>query len=357
MVRFFKFSKEVYVIIDNQLPVDSQDNFVFARSEQNDEIWPCILEKAYAKLYGGYENIIAGKVHRVLAELTGGFPFEILIETYKTNPNGLWQKMINSYTNGYLMGAGSPPHEDGDSAVSPQGIVQGHAYSVLEAREVEGHKLIKLRNPHGRGGQEWTGDFSDESEFMTKRLMDLLKHVKEDDGAFWMNLEDFSQEFRSLYICAIFDPLKWRSCRYQGEFTEENSLGTPNKSDETFRNPQFGIKVTKKCTFFVSMSQENETALEGKNSIYLRIQQNEGKRVMKSNLKSGEVFGNQLKPSKLVSVSNEATLEAEKYPYTFTLYVSCKNEGDTGRFSLQMYCNDLDMELIEDKDFDRELFQ
>ena len=86
--------------------------------------------------------------------------------------------------------------------------------------------------------------------------------------------------------------------------TEQNSFGTPNRSNETFRNPQYGIRVTKKCTFFVNMTQENETALEGKNSIYMRIQQNEGKRVMKSNLKSDLVCGSQLKPTRLVSISN-----------------------------------------------------
>ena len=32
MVRFFKFLKKVYVIVDDQLPVDNHDDFVFARS-------------------------------------------------------------------------------------------------------------------------------------------------------------------------------------------------------------------------------------------------------------------------------------------------------------------------------------
>jgi hypothetical protein len=36
-----------------------------------------IIEKAYAKLYGGYQNIVGGKVAITLSELTGGFPEEI----------------------------------------------------------------------------------------------------------------------------------------------------------------------------------------------------------------------------------------------------------------------------------------
>ena len=33
MVRFYKFLKTVYVIVDDQLPVDNQEEFVFAKSE------------------------------------------------------------------------------------------------------------------------------------------------------------------------------------------------------------------------------------------------------------------------------------------------------------------------------------
>lgn len=42
--------------------------------------------------------------------------------------------MINGKNNGYLLAAGSPSHPDGDQAFSKRGIVQGHAYSVLDAQ-------------------------------------------------------------------------------------------------------------------------------------------------------------------------------------------------------------------------------
>lgn len=57
MVRFYKFSKEIYVTIDDYLPVDDHDEYVFAKSQEQHELWPSIVEKAYAKLYGGYGNI------------------------------------------------------------------------------------------------------------------------------------------------------------------------------------------------------------------------------------------------------------------------------------------------------------
>jgi hypothetical protein len=32
MVKFYKFMREVYIVVDDYLPVDSNDNWVFAKS-------------------------------------------------------------------------------------------------------------------------------------------------------------------------------------------------------------------------------------------------------------------------------------------------------------------------------------
>ena len=80
MVKFNKRNKDVHVIIDDQFPVhdNSSDNqWLYGRCEDEKEVFCNILEKAYAKLYGGYNNIVGGKVALALADMTGGFPEEI----------------------------------------------------------------------------------------------------------------------------------------------------------------------------------------------------------------------------------------------------------------------------------------
>ena len=91
--------------------------------------------------------------------MTGGFPEEIELKQYQeTNTAEIFQKMLDFKKAGYLMGAGSPPNPQGD-AVDIDGIYQGHAYLVLDVRNLDGNKIIKLRNPMGMTvkNQNWIG--------------------------------------------------------------------------------------------------------------------------------------------------------------------------------------------------------
>jgi hypothetical protein len=45
-----------------------------ANANTDKEIWPMIMEKAYAKLFGSYQNIVMGMVDEALADLTNGAP-------------------------------------------------------------------------------------------------------------------------------------------------------------------------------------------------------------------------------------------------------------------------------------------
>ena len=141
LVRFFNDNKqEEYVIVDDLFPIDEKGNWAFVKSENPKELWPMILEKAYAKLYGSYQNIEAGKVSYALVDLTGGVPEQIRIEDESNDFDTFCKKVYKYYKSGYLMGAGSTANAMGDS-VAINGIVQGHAYSILEVSEYENDKI------------------------------------------------------------------------------------------------------------------------------------------------------------------------------------------------------------------------
>ena len=103
------------------------------------------------------------------------------------------------------MCCGSGGYDDTQSSSS--GIVQGHAYALIQIENNLGPNkefdLMKLRNPHGQGGKEWSGDWSD-GDLMWDRhpeIKDKLKPAGADDGPFWIARKDFITEFRSISIC------------------------------------------------------------------------------------------------------------------------------------------------------------
>lgn len=82
-----------------------------------------ILEKAYAKMYGTFNYIEAGKVQYALSDMTDGFPEQIDLKIEGQNIDSLWEKIKVLDRHGSLMGAGSPEHSMGDKAISETGIV------------------------------------------------------------------------------------------------------------------------------------------------------------------------------------------------------------------------------------------
>ncbi len=114
----------MFIIVDSNFLIDDKEGkWVFGHSHTPNELWPNILEKAYAKLYGGYSNIISGKVSYALSDLTGGYPEELNLEHAQKNLTSFWEKIHSYHKAGYLLGAGSPPNSRGDAAISRDGIV------------------------------------------------------------------------------------------------------------------------------------------------------------------------------------------------------------------------------------------
>jgi len=62
MYRFWLYGEWVDVVVDDRLPFWSDGRPVYASNKsQPNEYWASLLEKAYAKLYGNYENLDAGQ--------------------------------------------------------------------------------------------------------------------------------------------------------------------------------------------------------------------------------------------------------------------------------------------------------
>lgn len=157
----------------------------------------------------------------------------------------MWQKLLFWSRSNYLMGAGSPAGSDAD--VSELGIVQGHAYSVLDVFEIEGNKLIQLRNPWGEE-TEWKGAWSDSSKEWTERRRRIAydrmqqrgveqTEIGVGDGVFWMSITDFFTNFEQLNLCRFFGE-EYTEITYNSEWSKaRNTAGGCGNTAAFGQNP------------------------------------------------------------------------------------------------------------------------
>lgn len=345
LVKMYKCGEyEEYLIIDDYFPVGRDNNWLFAQSdmERNErvlEMWPMILEKAYAKLYKSYERIGGGKVHIALAELTGGIPQYIKItDSIQDNIEEFWERLYNYHDSGYMLGAGTPENVRGDSVANENGIVQGHAYAIMDVVDFQGEKLVKLRNPHGSRGIEWNGDWSDESSMWTPAAAEALGLEVEADGVFWMGVNDFVEEFKYVYICCKFD-VRWTVVsiddRCKGNYTlRDNGFG---------RFPQYEVQIAKPATIFLKMTQsEKHNSYQGKHPIFLILLANNGKKAYTSD--TNNMVASSLPPINYVSITTELFADIlYTYPYTFTVVAGTLDS--TSEFTVRFYSTDPDVQV------------
>ncbi|NXN44616.1 CAN14 protein, partial [Rhinoptilus africanus] len=273
--RFWHFGEWVDVVVDDRLPVNEAGELVFVSSVYKNVFWGALLEKAYAKLYGSYEDLQIGQVSEALVDFTGGVNVRIKLAAA---PPDLWDILTRATYSRSLMGCQT---HLGATKVLKNGLVAGHAYTVTGIRKVTcqygPENLVRLRNPWGK--IEWKGDWSDSSykwELLSPKEKILLRKKKE-DGEFWMSLRDFKIHFVDLMICKLTPDLmsqedgkKWMYSLKRGRWvkgsTAGGSLGFCNGT--FWMNPQYWLNVlpvedSKKssgsCNVVISLMQKHSS--------------------------------------------------------------------------------------------------
>ncbi|KAJ8352974.1 hypothetical protein AAFF_G00125660 [Aldrovandia affinis] len=185
-----------------------------------------------------------------------------------------------------LMGCGTPPRgectDTSANTVLPNGIVQGHAYTVTGVAEVESHgravQVVRLWNPWGQG--EWKGDWGDKSPlWQTVSLEVKTSCLKvEDDGEFWMSMVDWCQNYDSVDICCLCPDFldnssscHWGSSFHEGRWVAGTTAGgCMNHRDTFWTNPQYRVRLAK--------LEEDCAESQGANNMLISLMQKPDKR-------------------------------------------------------------------------------
>ena len=229
-VKLCKNGEWVTVTVDDYFPCYPEGGPIFSRAHGN-ELWVLILEKAYAKLHGNYFLLRGGYANEGMIDLTGcpsvSFDFRDDYVRVMFEKGEFWRLLQHFDSEGYLISASTPGEDRWTETGGPEqegGLVPGHAYSIIIVREALGHRLVNIRNPWGNF--EWNGDWCDTSPLWSNEMKELLHpNLEEGDGTFWMSLEDFFSNFRSLNVCRVKN---WEEVRIKGKFIRVQDIDDSN---------------------------------------------------------------------------------------------------------------------------------
>jgi hypothetical protein len=115
------------IIVDDHFPV-KYGRPAFCKTK-DDEIWAMIMEKAWAKAHGSYMRTEGGQTAHASQHLLGLPAFTIDHDDEK-DEDKFFRNMKKYDDLGFVMLASTPA---GTNDKSVNGIVQGHAYTILSA--------------------------------------------------------------------------------------------------------------------------------------------------------------------------------------------------------------------------------
>eukprot|EP00746_Dinoflagellata_sp_MGD_P008946 gnl/MRDRNA2_/MRDRNA2_118003_c0_seq1.p1 gnl/MRDRNA2_/MRDRNA2_118003_c0~~gnl/MRDRNA2_/MRDRNA2_118003_c0_seq1.p1 ORF type:complete len:487 (-),score=101.78 gnl/MRDRNA2_/MRDRNA2_118003_c0_seq1:49-1509(-) len=243
--------KPFSIEVDDRLPTQGNKT-VFLEVTEDHEIWPCLLEKAVAAIYGGYLHgieaagddddhcssqgtmmIMTGCTEvRVLRQCPPGDEDEGCWAQFRSipdpkrlgscvdhpgqpepwddgstdpkEPESFFQLLAEWDAKSYVMICGDNPDVDNPNAGKlVDGIVQCHMYSLIAVKpDVAGSgvDLLQVRNPWGEESfkgmwQVGSPDWDEHPEVFEELQPDTM-----DTGLFWMSKEDFFDHFGEVTV-------------------------------------------------------------------------------------------------------------------------------------------------------------
>ena len=198
------------IVIDDALPIDSMgrlENCQFSRNR----VWPCLLEKAFAKVCGSYRKTSYVGLAEALVMLTGQSTFQVDVkELFQKEKRQLWKDLSEYQQAGILMTGAI--YDDSalfgeTDCMTANGLRRNHAYTVLETMSIildqtgEVLSLVKLRDPHGR--TKYTGQWNPGCPRWPASLRQKIHG--NDRGVFCMTWQDFLATFHEINICKVGD--------------------------------------------------------------------------------------------------------------------------------------------------------
>ena len=169
-VQFYKNGTWKHVVVDDKVPCDGADRPIYGRCSDMNQVWPMILEKAYAKTHGCYEAISSPspgcRISYALRDLTGGNPVSLSLLPARTDlrqRQRVWKRLqiaaekrthLNSFVRMEWEEDGEIVEEESTrrdrQAFTELGLYSGCLYSIVATHEFEAPPHVKISSSSRR---------------------------------------------------------------------------------------------------------------------------------------------------------------------------------------------------------------
>ncbi|KAJ0174908.1 hypothetical protein K1T71_010016 [Dendrolimus kikuchii] len=269
--RFWVFGAWREVVVDDRLPTRG-GRPLGVRCTRPDDFTLPLLEKAYAKLYGGYAALrVDGDgegASRALQDLSGG-----VVQSFslRRQARALTLQVLNSAlprsTLIVATVAGEHPRH---------GLLTHQPYCVtglarVRAPDANGDGvLVRVRSATGRGA--WTGPWARGSAqwcALPEADRELLAARAPHPAHFWMSFEEFAASFGRLELvhvgpddwvaeAALRARRPWRAVLARRRWRRGHNAGGPPRAPTAHANPHFHVGVARACHLVVALAQHYE---------------------------------------------------------------------------------------------------
>nr|CAH8822455.1 unnamed protein product [Trichobilharzia regenti] len=301
--RFWQEGTSFEVVIDDLLPC-YEGKCICLSSSSAAEFWPALLEKAYAKLLGGYDKLEHIRLEEIMMDLTGGVTESIGLHNLSSAPamkqvlffERMEQDLIDDCIIIFCTNA-NEQHVDSVDESLPQvfgapnphdyipdkesGLCLNYGYLLTRVCAVPKDlsvfaafkdifrragdcpiqaRLMRLRCPltmvdGGCGQGEWKGPYSSASSEWDEINLEARKRLGltfDSETEFWMPLESVLEHMSGVLTCRFPDTSlvsltgrpTWRLYEHHGAWYGHQTGGSLQFRKTFLNNPQYYFDIT-----------------------------------------------------------------------------------------------------------------
>ena len=211
------------VYLDDYFPCIKGTSIPYFTKPTTFELWIMLLEKVWAKVNGGYGNILVGNSSEVFRFLTG-FCSEQINNNLINNLN--YSNLLkNCFESKEIICFSTKNNDD----VEKMGLIKDHNYVLVNIIEIKDNNneniiLYKLKNPIFCD-KNWNGDWSNQSDNWSEEINKQIEEeiLETNENEFFININDLLKYFNRTDICHIL----FNAYSKEFEFNELKDLKEP----------------------------------------------------------------------------------------------------------------------------------